>query len=239
MWSHGPIADFAAALSRELAFDRPLSRRVREEVEDHLWEAAASEPDQDPLAAQRRVVARFGDPRAIAAQYAASSLYRQTKAVGALAVLVIACVYLTMKGRHAWYGLMHWGMGDQLRALLEMVMPIIRYTFAAALTLGIVGWVYSVSRKTPPCLDLAHRRQLRVSQLLSGAATGAIVLSVILDICVTTVRLAEATLSAQALVPLGLVVAEIVFAVALAVQLLGTVRRTALAASHLDLIRPI
>src|SRR5262245_4343 len=46
MWSHSPIADYAAALSRELAFDGPLSRRVRDEVEDHLWEAAASEPDQ-------------------------------------------------------------------------------------------------------------------------------------------------------------------------------------------------
>jgi hypothetical protein len=238
MWSHSPIAEYGAALSRELAFDRPLSRRVREEVEDHLWEAAASEPDQDPLMAQLRAVARFGDPRAIAAQYAASSLYRQTKAVGVAAVLVIAGVYLTMKGRHAWYEMVHWGMGDQLRALLETGMPVIRYTFMAALMLGIVGWVYSVSRKTPPILDLAHRRQLRVSQLLLSAATGAIVLSVIFDIGVTTVRLAEVTFSAQALVPLGLVVVEIVFTVALVVQLLGTVRRTGLAASYLDLERP-
>ena len=36
-----PIADYAAALARELAFDVSLSRRVRQEVEDHLWEAVA------------------------------------------------------------------------------------------------------------------------------------------------------------------------------------------------------
>jgi hypothetical protein len=239
MPSHSPIADYAAALSRELAFDGPLSRRVREEVEDHLWEAVASEPDQDPLLAQRRAVVRFGDPRAIAAQYAASSLYRQTKTVGLVAVLVIAGVYLTMKGRVAWYGLMHWGMGDQLRAALEVPGPVIRYNFMVALVLGIVGWIYSVSRKAPPYLDLAHRRQLRVSQLISGAATAAIVLSVILDIGVTAGRLSEVTWSAQALVPVGLVVAEIVWAIMLTKQLLGTVRRTGLAASSPDLMRPI
>jgi hypothetical protein len=239
MRSQNPIADYAATLSRELAFDGPLSRRVREEVEDHLWEAAASNGDEDPLAAQRRAVARFGDPRAIAAQYAASSLCRQTKAVGMVAVLVIAGVYLAMKGRLAWYGMMQWGVADQLRAVLEIAMPVIRYTFMAAVTLGIVGWIYSASCKAPPYLDQAHCRRLRVSQLLSAATTAAIVLSVIFDIGVTTIRLTEATWSARALVPLGLVVAEIAFAVMLAAQVVGTVRRTNLAASHPDLMRPI
>jgi hypothetical protein len=234
MWSQSPIAEYGAALARELAFDGPLARRVRQEVEDHLWEASVTEGGEDPVAAQRRVVARFGDCRVIAAQYVASSLYRQTKNVGAVAVFVIAGIYLVMKGRLAWYGLMHWGIGDQLRAALEIAMPVIRYNFMAALALGIIACAYSASHKTPLRLDPVHRRQLRVSLLLSAAATAAIGLSVVFDIAVTMLRLAEATWSVQTLVPLGLAAAETMLALGLAVQLLGTVRRTSLASSLLD-----
>jgi hypothetical protein len=234
MWSQSPIAEYGAALAHELAFDGPLARRVRQEVEDHLWEASVAEGGGDSVAAQRRVVARFGDCRVIAAQYVAISLYRQTRNVGAVAVFVIAGIYLAMKGRLAWYGLMHWGMGDQLRATLELAIPVIRYNFMAALGLGIIACAYSASRKTPLRLDPVHRRQLRLSQLLSAAATAAIGLSVACDIAVTMLRLVEATGSVQTLMPLGLVAAETILALGLAAQLIGTVRRTSLAASHLD-----
>jgi hypothetical protein len=234
MRSQNPIAEYGAALARELAFDRPLSRRVRQEVEDHLWEASVTEGGEDLVTAQRRVVARFGDCRVIAAQYVASSLYRQTKNVGAVAVFVIASVYLAMKGRIAWYGLMHWNVGDQLRTALEIAIPVIRYNFMAAVALGIIACAYSASHKTPLRLDPVHRRTLRVSQLLSAAATAAIGLSVVFDIAMTMFRLADATWWAQTLVPLGLVAAESILAFGLAVQLLGTVRRTSLASSLLD-----
>jgi hypothetical protein len=36
-----PVTDYLAVLARELDFDPALSRRVRYEVEDHLWHAAA------------------------------------------------------------------------------------------------------------------------------------------------------------------------------------------------------
>jgi hypothetical protein len=228
MQSQSPIAEYAAALSRELAFDGPLSRRVRQEVEDHLWEATAGE---DSIAAQRSAVAKFGDPRAIAAQYAASSLYRHTKNVGIIAVIAIAGIYVSMKARLAWYGLLHWTMGDQLRAAIDAAMPFIRYNFMAAVALVIIGWAYSESRKTPYYLESAHRRQLRVSQLLSAAATAMVSLSVVSDLVVTTARLAESSWSMQALVPLGLLAAEIGLSVALGFQLVGAVRRTSLAAS--------
>jgi DNA-binding phage protein len=234
MWSQSPIAEYGAALARELAFDSPLARRVRQEVEDHLLEASLTEGDEDLVAAQRRVVARFGDCRVIAAQYVASSLYRQTKHVGAVAVFVIGGIFLAMKGRLAWYGLMHWGMDHQLRAVLEIAMPIIRYNFMAALALGIIACAYSASHKTPLRLDPVHRRQLRVSQLLSAAATTAIGLSVVFDIAVTTLRLADVTWSVQTLVPLSLIAAETILALGLVAQLLGTVRRTSLASSLLD-----
>jgi hypothetical protein len=231
MQSQRPIAEYAAALSRELAFDGPLSRRVRQEVEDHLWEATAGE---DSVEAQRSAVERFGDSRAIAAQYAASSLSQQTKNVGVIAVLAIAGIYVSMKGRLEWYGLVNWTMGDHLRAAIDVAMPLIRYNFRAAVALGIISWAYSASRKTPPCLDPAHRRQLRISQRLSAGATAVASLSVLVDLVLTAVRLIESPWSILALVPLGLLAAEIGLAVGLAVPLLVIVRRTRRAASLFD-----
>jgi len=54
------ITEYIDALARELRFDVPLSRRVRREVEDHLWESIANEPNSDPIEAQHRAIARFG-----------------------------------------------------------------------------------------------------------------------------------------------------------------------------------
>jgi len=42
-------------------------------VEDHLWEAVAADPSEESREAQRRAIAGFGDPRLIAAQFAAVS----------------------------------------------------------------------------------------------------------------------------------------------------------------------
>ena len=56
------VADYLDILRRELSYDPALSRRVRLEVEDHLWEAAANEGG-DAAEAQRRTIERFGDPR--------------------------------------------------------------------------------------------------------------------------------------------------------------------------------
>jgi hypothetical protein len=43
----------------------------------------------------------FGDAREIASQYSALSLLRQTRRTGAVVVLAVAGIYLTMKGRLA------------------------------------------------------------------------------------------------------------------------------------------
>ncbi len=37
------IQDYLEVLARELDFDRSLSRCVRQEVDDHLWETVAAE----------------------------------------------------------------------------------------------------------------------------------------------------------------------------------------------------
>jgi hypothetical protein len=56
------ISEYVDVLAARLSFDRSLSRRVRQEVEDHLREAVAVDPAGSALEAERRAIARFGDP---------------------------------------------------------------------------------------------------------------------------------------------------------------------------------
>jgi hypothetical protein len=59
------IYDYLESLAGALSFDRSLSRCVQQEVEDHLWEAVATDPIGDRLEAERRAIANFGDPHII------------------------------------------------------------------------------------------------------------------------------------------------------------------------------
>ena len=83
MPQRSPVADYLNALTRELGFDRPLAHRVRQEVEDHLWEATAANGDSS-IEAQARAVRCFGGAREIASQFAALSLLRQARRSGAI-----------------------------------------------------------------------------------------------------------------------------------------------------------
>ena len=67
MPQRSPVADYLDALTRELGFDRPLAHRVRQEVEDHLYEATAANGDSS-VEAQARAVRCFGEAREIASQ---------------------------------------------------------------------------------------------------------------------------------------------------------------------------
>jgi len=86
-----PIAAYLDELSRLLA--RRGRRRVLAEVRMHLLDAAAAHDPlgEDPEAAQRQAVARFGAPREVAQQFNAVArrsrrLLRRVVAVG------VACV---------------------------------------------------------------------------------------------------------------------------------------------------
>jgi hypothetical protein len=114
MPQRSPVADYLGALTRELGFDRPLAHRVRQEVEDHLWEATAANGDSS-IEAQARAVRCFGEAREIASQYAALSLLRQARRSGAIIVLASGALYIAMKGRVAWYGLMQWALSDAMQ----------------------------------------------------------------------------------------------------------------------------
>ena len=113
------ISHYLGQLAHELDFDPSLSRQVTQEVEDHLWQAVESDPVADRLAAERRAVAKFGDPRDIAAQFAAVSLAAHARRVGLAAVLVIAAVFIVMKARLAWSGVVPLPLAEETRALLR------------------------------------------------------------------------------------------------------------------------
>src|SRR5262249_30611007 len=113
----GVISDYLESLTTALSFDRVLARSVRQEVEDHLWEAIAADRTGDGLEAERRAIANFGDPLAIAAQFAVVSLAQQTRRAGIALILVIGGVFATMKARLAWYAMTEWAMRDDLKGV--------------------------------------------------------------------------------------------------------------------------
>jgi hypothetical protein len=175
------IPDYLETLVRELDFDRSLSRCVRQEVEDHLWEAVEASPTGNMIEAQRRAIANFGDARAIAAQFAVVSLAQRTRRAGIAAVLVIASDLVAMKARVAWYAAAQWGIGEDMRALRDLVLWIDRYAFWTSVMIGLGALAYIHTREIPAAFYPAYRQQLRRFFLLCSAAAAALVVSVISD----------------------------------------------------------
>jgi len=227
------ITEYIDALARELRFDVPLSRRVRREVEDHLWESIANEPNSDPIEAQHRAIARFGDPRKIACQYAASSLRKQTRRGGFINILALIGTYLGMKGRGAWYGFMQWGLSDHLKDLLATWISIDLNAFRMALAIGIISLGYIASRRAPMSFEHGYRRQVRRCVALCAATAAALLASVVTDIIITVLRLYETRLPAAALVPALSIAAEIALVSVLVAYIRATIRRLGFASSLL------
>src|SRR6516165_614511 len=132
-----------------MLLDASLAHRVRQEVEDHLWEATAVNSDAS-IEAQARAVRSFGAAREIAGQYAALSLLRQARRSGAIIVLASGALYIAMKGRVAWYGLMQWALSDTLQPVGKVVLAIDRTAYLLAFLRGALGWAYISSRRVSP-----------------------------------------------------------------------------------------
>jgi hypothetical protein len=229
MQEPSPVAEYLDALSQEIGFDIALAQRVRNEIEDHLWESIAQEAGAASIEAQYRAIARIGDPREIARQYAASSLFSQTRRVGGIALLALIGIYIAMKGRGAWYGLMQWGLSDHLKEIATTWISIDLNAFRIALAIGIVGLGYIGSRRAPISFHDGYRRQVRRCVVLCAAMAGALLASVVTDAILTGLRLFEANLPLAGLIPALSVVAEIVLVSALALHIRTTLRRTTLA----------
>jgi hypothetical protein len=227
------IPDYLERLARELDFDRSLSRRVRQEVEDHLWEAVAADATGNTLQAQQRAVARFGDARVIAAQFAVVALAKYSKRAGVAAVLVIAAVFMAMKARIAWYAAMQWAISDDMKAVGGLVVEIDRYAFWLAIIVGLGGWAYIRSRGIPAAFHPAYRRQLRRFFLLCTTAAAALVVSVISDGVLTALQLQRAEVAAEFLLPIVSMAIEIACVGILVFHLRGIALRAASTAALL------
>jgi hypothetical protein len=232
MPQRAPVADYLDALTRELSFDRSLAHRVRQEVGDHLWEATTARGDTS-IEAQARAVMSFGEVREIAGQYAALSLLRQARRSGAIIVLAAGALYIAMKGRVAWYGLMQWALSDTLRPVGKVVLAIDRAAYILAFLLGAAGWAYISSRRVSPQFDTACCTQLKWSLRLAMAAACPMVVSVIADATVTALRLLEERPPiAVFLIPLLSIAVEVAFAAVLLIAI-GKALRSTLRASSL------
>ena len=182
---------------------------MREEVEDHLWEAVAADSTGNTLAAQRRAIANFGDARAIAAQFAVVSLAKHTRRAGVAAVLVIAGVFMAMKARLAWYAAAQWALSDDMRAIGGLVSRIDRYAFWLSILIGLGGWIYIRSREVPAAFCPAYRSQLRRFFLLCHATAAALVVSVVSDAVLTALLLHGTEMSTAFLIPIVSMAIEI------------------------------
>jgi hypothetical protein len=227
------IPDYLELLARELDFDRSLSRCVRQEVEDHLWEAVAANSTANMLEAQQRAIANFGDARAIAAQFAVISLARHGRRAGVAAVLVIAGVFIAMKACIAWYAAAQWVISEDMRAIDGLVGLIDRYAFWLSVIVGLGGWIYIRSRQISAAFYPTYRRQLRRFFLLCSAAAAALVVSVISDAVLTALQLRGTELSAESLVPIFSMAVEIACVGILVFHIRGVTLRAASTAALL------
>jgi hypothetical protein len=234
MQEAGLIAAYAALLADRLSFDRPLSERVRQEVEDHLWAAVEADPGGDRREAERRCIANFGDAHAIAAQLAVAALARRIRRVGIAVILIIAGVFMAMKARVAWYALTQWTLSDDMKSVGGVVSLIDGYALLLSATAAISGCAYIISCGIPAAFHPAFRRQLRRFLILCMAATAALFVSVASDGVLTALRLRETELSPQFLIPLFSMAVEIACAGALAAYIRHVALRMARAAALLE-----
>lgn len=215
------IDRYLAALERELSFDPALARRLRYEVEDHLEQAiAAGGPG-----AERRAIERFGEPRDIAARFAASSLRRQRKALGLAVVAAIAGIFLAMKIRIAAAGLaanaLAHGRG------LAAVLAVDRYAFCFAAVVGVLGWVHAVRAPAAQSFDAALGRWVKRSSIFASLSAAGLVGSVAADLFLTVARLVAGT-GQRLVVPLVSVGAEVALAAILIACVAEAMRRSAI-----------
>jgi hypothetical protein len=86
----------------------------------------------------------------------------------------------------------------------------------AAIWIGVAGWAYSSRRGLPSdYLPGKYTRRLRRFCLLSGAATGSLVVCILADVMLATIRLGPLNPSLSFLVPIGSIVFELACASAL------------------------
>lgn len=222
-----PISDYLATLARELRFDPALAQRIGREVEDHLQQAVAEESVNAGPEVERRVIVRFGDVRELARALAADALRAQMRQVTGLMLMAVAVIFLAMKLRVAWYGLTHWTLHDDFRAIYAVAIEIDHYAFTTALAVAAAGLGFICVSPAPRNPRQRYAKRLRHAAAICAIAAAALTLSVGIDAFVTGLRLAARGSTAAAMLPTLTVATEVGFAGLLGVNVLSAIRRAA------------
>jgi hypothetical protein len=233
------ISEYADLLADKLGFDQTLSRAVRQEVEDHLWEAVATDPSGPTCEAERRAIENFGDPDVIAAQFAVVSLDRQTRKVGVAIILVTAAVFLAMKARIAWYVQTQWSLSADMRVASANIGLIDSCAFWLSVVVALIGLAYLASCRIRAASYASYRQRLRRFSFLCALAATGLIVSVVCDGVLTLARLSETQASARFLIPVASMAFEIICAGALVFQIRCAMQRTTSAGALLTRAAPL
>jgi hypothetical protein len=141
---------------------------------------------------------------------------------------------LAMKGHTVWYAAMQWGIPPQLRPAATVIGTVARYAFLTAIFIGAASWAYGNKRRPPSIHVLqGYSRHLYRFCFLAGLATTALVVSIVSDLVLATIRLGPLSPSLAFSVPVASIAFEIACVGALVVFIRTLVRLT-LAAAHLQ-----
>lgn len=128
---------YIARLGEHLSFDDGLKRRVCEEIEAHLADAMADDPDGPSEVAEKRILARFGNAREIAREFAETALMRRLRLVCVSAFSAIVAVFIAMRLRNAVFLQQH-----DIGSAFDIALFVDRYAFTAAIAACTIGWLF-------------------------------------------------------------------------------------------------
>jgi len=228
-----PVTDYLAVLARDLGFDPALSRRVRGEVEDHLWQAA-DERGGRSVENQLQAIQSFGEPRDLARGYLTASLLAQIRRAGAVMTFAAVAIYLVMKARVVWLDWMRWGPNSDFATLSAIALRIDRCATVLAILAALIACAYIATRRAPARLNNSWRNQLNRCIALCSASAGALSVCVAMEVVLTGVQLSGMPWSTAAVIPVASLVVEAAAVVAFAVSIRTAIRRKALAAALLQ-----
>ena len=212
------ISEYLDSLASALSFDRALARTLRDEVEDHLREIIAADRDAVGVEAERRAIARFGDPHVLAAQFAVVSLTKQSRKIAVLVLVALVVLFIAMKARVGWYALTQWTIAEDMKPISSIIGSVDHYAFWLSVIVGIGCWAYLSSCRIPPTFGTKFQRQLRNFFFLCAASICALCVSVASDGILTGLRLLGPEWSIKAAIPIASMTIEIACVCVVAIQ---------------------
>jgi hypothetical protein len=135
-----------------------------------------------------------------------------------------------MEARIAWYGLVEWKSNPHW--LTAWGLWLDRCAFALALFTALTGGFYAANRRAPPHFRKEYGRELDRCIALCAAAAVALLVTVLTETVLTSVRLFGRGLRWEVLIPAGLLAAEIAAAMLLIWYIGNVVWKKATAVVH-------